>query len=180
MMGIDSCGMLISAVHHENGEEKLHLLMVDPHIPAGAKLYWLPLIGLKKPLVHQSVHQFTPRVHHGWREKCAIKFQPRRSDSAGLFFENYIFRYETRWEMTGSYFLRSLRLLNRCSGRFFAFWNRHKKFFWKSVGISQKNSAKRKWEGEKPSGNLENFIYIHQIHSLSQQPNEGTPRPTCR
>lgn len=39
MMGIDSCGMLISAVHHENGAEKLHLLMVDPHIPAGAKLY---------------------------------------------------------------------------------------------------------------------------------------------
>ena len=39
MMGIDSCGMLISAVHHENGEEKLHLLMIDPHIPAGAKLY---------------------------------------------------------------------------------------------------------------------------------------------
>ena len=39
MMGIDSCGMLISAVHHENGEEKLHLLMADPHIPAGAKLY---------------------------------------------------------------------------------------------------------------------------------------------
>ena len=39
MMGIDSCGMLISAVDHENGEEKLHLLMVDPHIPAGAKLY---------------------------------------------------------------------------------------------------------------------------------------------
>ena len=39
MMGIDFCGMLISAVHHENGEEKLHLLMVDPHIPAGAKLY---------------------------------------------------------------------------------------------------------------------------------------------
>ncbi len=39
MMGIDSYGMLISAVHHENGEEKLHLLMVDPHIPAGAKLY---------------------------------------------------------------------------------------------------------------------------------------------
>ena len=39
MMGIGSCGMLISAVHHENGEEKLHLLMVDPHIPAGAKLY---------------------------------------------------------------------------------------------------------------------------------------------
>ena len=39
MMGIDSCGMLISAVHHENGEEKLHLLLVDDHIPAGAKLY---------------------------------------------------------------------------------------------------------------------------------------------
>ena len=39
MMGIDSCGMLISAVHQENGEEKLHLLMLDPHIPAGAKLY---------------------------------------------------------------------------------------------------------------------------------------------
>ena len=39
MMGIESCGMLISAVHHENGQEKLHLLMVDPHIPAGAKLY---------------------------------------------------------------------------------------------------------------------------------------------
>ena len=39
MVGIESCGMLISAVHHENGEEKLHLLMVDPHIPAGAKLY---------------------------------------------------------------------------------------------------------------------------------------------
>ena len=39
MMGISSEGMLISAVHHENGEERLHLLMVDPHIPAGAKLY---------------------------------------------------------------------------------------------------------------------------------------------
>ena len=39
MMGIDSCGMLISAVHQEAGEEKLHLLMVDDHIPAGAKLY---------------------------------------------------------------------------------------------------------------------------------------------
>jgi len=39
MMGIDSCGMLISAVHNENGEEKLHLLMVDDMIPAGAKLY---------------------------------------------------------------------------------------------------------------------------------------------
>ena len=39
MMGIDSCGMLLSAVHTEEGEEKLHLLMVDNHIPAGAKLY---------------------------------------------------------------------------------------------------------------------------------------------
>ena len=39
MMGIDSCGMLLSAIHTEEGEEKLHLLMVDPHIPAGAKLY---------------------------------------------------------------------------------------------------------------------------------------------
>ena len=39
MMGIDSCGMLISAVHHEEGEEKLHLLMLDSHIPAGAKMY---------------------------------------------------------------------------------------------------------------------------------------------
>ena len=39
MMGIDSCGMLISAVHNEEGEEKLHLLMVDEHIPSGAKLY---------------------------------------------------------------------------------------------------------------------------------------------
>ena len=39
MMGIDSCGMLISAVHHENGEEKLHLIMLDNHIPAGAKMY---------------------------------------------------------------------------------------------------------------------------------------------
>ena len=39
MMGIDSCGMLISAGHKEGEEEKLHLLMVDPHIPAGAKLY---------------------------------------------------------------------------------------------------------------------------------------------
>ncbi|MBO5526430.1 MAG: lysine--tRNA ligase [Erysipelotrichaceae bacterium] len=39
MMGIDSCGMLISAVHHEEGQEKLHLLQVDPQIPAGAKLY---------------------------------------------------------------------------------------------------------------------------------------------
>lgn len=39
MMGIESCGMLISAGHQENGQEKLHLLMVDPHIPAGAKLY---------------------------------------------------------------------------------------------------------------------------------------------
>ena len=39
MMGIDSCGMIISADHHEEGVEKLHCLMVDPHIPAGAKLY---------------------------------------------------------------------------------------------------------------------------------------------
>ena len=39
MMGIDSCGMLISAVHHEEGAERLHLLMVDERIPAGAKLY---------------------------------------------------------------------------------------------------------------------------------------------
>ncbi len=39
MMGIESCGMLISAVHHEEGEEKLHLLMIDDHIPAGAKMY---------------------------------------------------------------------------------------------------------------------------------------------
>ena len=39
LLVIESCGMLLSAVHQENGEEKLHLLMVDPHIPAGAKLY---------------------------------------------------------------------------------------------------------------------------------------------
>ena len=39
MMGIESCGMLLSAIHKEGEEEKLHLLMVDPHIPAGAKLY---------------------------------------------------------------------------------------------------------------------------------------------
>ena len=39
MMGIDSCGMLLSAVNERNGEEELHLLMVDNHIPAGAKLY---------------------------------------------------------------------------------------------------------------------------------------------
>lgn len=39
MMGIDSCGMIISAVHSEEGEERLHVLMVDDHIPAGAKLY---------------------------------------------------------------------------------------------------------------------------------------------
>ncbi len=39
MMGVESCGMLLSAVHTEEGEEKLHLLMVDAHIPAGAKLY---------------------------------------------------------------------------------------------------------------------------------------------
>ncbi|MBR6334839.1 MAG: methionine--tRNA ligase subunit beta, partial [Clostridia bacterium] len=39
MMGIDSCGMLLSAIHSEEGEEKLNLLMVDNHIPAGAKLY---------------------------------------------------------------------------------------------------------------------------------------------
>ena len=39
MMGIDSCGMLISAVHHEDGQERLNLLMVDDRIPAGAKLY---------------------------------------------------------------------------------------------------------------------------------------------
>ena len=39
MMGIDSCGMIISAIHEEEGKEKLHLLMVDDHIPAGAKLY---------------------------------------------------------------------------------------------------------------------------------------------
>lgn len=39
MMGLESCGMLLSAVHKENGEERLNLLMLDPHIPAGAKLY---------------------------------------------------------------------------------------------------------------------------------------------
>ena len=39
MMGIDSCGMIISAVHNEEGEERLHVLMVDDHIPAGAKLF---------------------------------------------------------------------------------------------------------------------------------------------
>ena len=39
MMGIESCGMLLSALHKENGEERLNLLMLDPHIPAGAKLY---------------------------------------------------------------------------------------------------------------------------------------------
>ena len=39
MMGLESNGMLLSALHKENGEEKLQLLMVDPHIPAGAKLY---------------------------------------------------------------------------------------------------------------------------------------------
>ena len=39
MMGIDSCGMLISAIHHEEGEEKLHLIMLDDAIPAGAKMY---------------------------------------------------------------------------------------------------------------------------------------------
>ena len=39
MMGIESCGMLLSAIHEENGEERLHLLQLDPHIPAGAKLY---------------------------------------------------------------------------------------------------------------------------------------------
>ena len=39
MMGIESCGMLLSAIHQENGEERLHLLQLDPHIPAGAKLY---------------------------------------------------------------------------------------------------------------------------------------------
>ena len=39
MMGVESCGMLISAVHTEEGEEKPHLLMLDPHIPAGAKMY---------------------------------------------------------------------------------------------------------------------------------------------
>jgi hypothetical protein len=38
MMGLESCGMLLSATHQEDGEEKLHLIMVDPHIPAGAKL----------------------------------------------------------------------------------------------------------------------------------------------
>ena len=39
MMGLESCGMLLSAIHKENGEERLNLLMLDPHIPAGAKLY---------------------------------------------------------------------------------------------------------------------------------------------
>ncbi len=39
LMGIDSCGMLLSTIHEEEGEEKLHILMVDDHIPAGAKLY---------------------------------------------------------------------------------------------------------------------------------------------
>ncbi len=39
MMGLESCGMLLSALHHVDGEERLNLLMVDPHIPAGAKLY---------------------------------------------------------------------------------------------------------------------------------------------
>ena len=48
MMGIDSCGMLISAVHHENGEEKLHLLMVDPHIPPAQSSIDCPPDRVKK------------------------------------------------------------------------------------------------------------------------------------
>ena len=63
MMGIASEGMLISAVHHENGEERLHLLMVDPHIPAGAKLYWLPL---NCRCLRHNLRQFTPSL----RPKC--------------------------------------------------------------------------------------------------------------
>ena len=62
MMGIDSCGMLISAVHHEEGEEKLHLLMVDDHIPAGASsiktrstLFSKNQILPKTPILIQSV-----------------------------------------------------------------------------------------------------------------------------
>jgi hypothetical protein len=49
MMGIDSCGMLLSAVHKEGEEEKLHLLMVDPHIPAGAKLYCFRSLSIRRP-----------------------------------------------------------------------------------------------------------------------------------
>ena len=66
MMGIASEGMLISAVHHENGEERLHLLMVDPHIPAGAKLYGST--GNWRCLRH-SLRQFTPSL----RPKCVKK-----------------------------------------------------------------------------------------------------------
>ena len=62
MMGIDSCGMLISAVHHENGEEKLHLLMVDPHIPGRRKA--LLSIGGGKP---SAIHSFVKRRPSGAR-----------------------------------------------------------------------------------------------------------------
>ena len=54
MMGIDSCGMLISAVHHEEGEEKLHLLMVDDHIPN--EMYFI----FRKPRILHKYTNFTP------------------------------------------------------------------------------------------------------------------------
>ena len=49
MMGVESCGMLISAIHSEEGEEKLHLLMLDNHIPAGAKMYRLGFAPIFTP-----------------------------------------------------------------------------------------------------------------------------------
>lgn len=73
MMGIDSCGMLISAVHHENGEEKLHLLMVDPHIPAGAKLYWLPQNCRCLPQLTPIYSELTPKMR---LEFCDCKQVP--------------------------------------------------------------------------------------------------------
>ena len=126
-----------------------------------------PLIGLKKPLVHQSVHQFTDA-----EKNVRLNFSLAEVILRGCFFENYIFRYETRWEITGSYFLRSLRLLNRCSGRFFVFWNRHKKFFWKSVGISQKIRQRESEKAKSLPGTLRiSYTFIRYIPWPNSQMN---------
>ena len=102
MMGIDSCGMLISAVHHEDGQEKLNLLMVDDRIPAGAKLYWrqekievieLPLFGnLQKQ--SESLESYGRKLVDWLNcDKIRSKIQKRDLERFQSGFEQVLFAY---------------------------------------------------------------------------------------
>ena len=142
-----------------------------------------PLIELKKPLVHQSVHQFTPRVHHGCREKCAIEFQPRRSDSAGLLFWKL---YIQIWDS-----VRNHRVL------FFALTTPTKQVQWALFlfsGTGTKNFFEKVWESRKKIRQRESekamslpwtlkteYTFNRYIpdRGWKPQPDEGAPRTSC-